>query len=150
MHPDRCRICTGGKAHVKRSIRAAGPSNFGDDMCIVTHLLLDIFLKKRSLIWPPRQLSYLQHLNQRLGEVGKIITLSTARKVSSYGREQTLSETVKVEREYICRRVSLDKIICYHIIKIDRDEVLVDQQYACLKVQSILFLSVHCFNLCSF
>lgn len=54
MHPDKCRICTGGKAHVKRSIRAAGPSNFGDDMCIVTHLLLDIFTKKRSLIWPPR------------------------------------------------------------------------------------------------
>lgn len=43
-----------GKAHVKRAIRAAGPSNFGDDMCIVTHQLFDIFMKKRSLIWPPR------------------------------------------------------------------------------------------------
>lgn len=63
MHPDKCIICTGGEAHVKRSIRAAGPSNFGDDMCIVTHLLLDIFMKKRSLIWPHGQLSYLQHLN---------------------------------------------------------------------------------------
>jgi len=53
-----------GKAHVKRAIRAAGPSNFGDDMCIVTHQLLDIFMKKRSLIWPPRAaLSYFQRLN---------------------------------------------------------------------------------------
>jgi len=134
-----------GKAHVKRAIRAAGPSNFGDDMCIVTHQLFDIFMKKRSLIWPPRAALLFATFKLTTGWSGQDHYPLKYTGVSSYGRKQiwTLSETVKVGKKMYLQKSFIRRI---HLLPYHQDR---QGRSSCWPAVGMPEILVYSFSLCS-